>query len=99
MMLDLRRGPLSTTAAAVSSHEVSTARILRSDQARSAGRAIQPLGFQRFQDLLKTLLEAGRMNGVGPHDDGVLVVVGVVAAPTADHLEAELFVQPHRHLI
>jgi hypothetical protein len=49
MMFESARGPLSTTAAAVSSQEVSIARYLRAD----------PFDLERFEDLLETLLEAG----------------------------------------
>src|SRR5229473_2240731 len=57
------------------------------------------LGVDPLQVGLVRAPESGRMDGVGPHHDRVLSVVGVVALATADHLEAESLVHVHRVLV
>src|SRR5712692_6430663 len=53
-------------------------------------------GVDALQVHLVRAAKSGRVDGVRPHDDRVLAVVGVVALPPADHLEAEGLVHPHR---
>src|SRR5262249_27770716 len=75
---DSTRPPSSSTAAQVSSHDVSSARITRGGERGAAS------------------LGAGR---VLPHDQGVLAVVRVVAAPYPGGLKAETLVQPDRSCV
>src|ERR1039458_10461150 len=126
--------PSRTTAAAVSSHEVSMARMftLRTPSGGAArpsekrgsphatcriwsgrrsrawvfggGRRPHAHDVDALEDVDEVALECGRMQRVAPHHDRVLAVVGVVAAPPADRLEAEALVEPdgvpvaHPHL-
>src|SRR5579859_6588692 len=91
------RRPSSTTATEVSSQLVSMPRVrgplLMTRQGRVAAQA-GDVGLDPGEVVLERLPEARRVDGVRPHDDRVLSVVGVVAGPPADHLEAEVLVHP-----
>src|SRR5438067_8269369 len=88
------RRPSSTTATEVSSQLVSIPRVrLMTRQGRVTAEAGH-VGVDPGQVLLERLPEARRVDRVGPHDDRVLAVVGVVARPAADDLEAEVLVHP-----
>src|SRR5438093_1108326 len=62
--------------------------------AEAADLRVDPL-----QVRLVRLAEPRRVDRVRPHDDRVLAVVGVVALPPADHLEAEGLVHLHRVVV
>src|SRR5919201_379797 len=74
------RRPSSTTATPVSSHDVSIART-------------RTLLIQRGAQLRQAVAHRTLLEPLGPHDERVLVVVGVVPAPHAGAPETVLLVQ------
>src|SRR5216683_4347890 len=57
------------------------------------------VGVDPLQVGLVRAAESGRVDGVRPHHDRVLAVVGVVALAPADHLEAEGLIHAHRVVV
>src|SRR5579859_3151423 len=90
-----RRPPgRSSTAAAVSSHEVSMPRMRTIDGARSrAGLVAALVPLEGGPVPFVALLKRGFVDVAGPHDDRVLAVVAVVALADADVFEPVLAVQ------
>src|SRR5579862_5079085 len=95
---DCTNRPSSTTAAAVSSHEVSIPRMrmvtspaVRSFEHGGAGHA--PL------EAIEQRGVVGLVHLVGPHDQRVLAAVGVVALAHTDRGESESLVEPLRAVV
>src|SRR5215469_14051234 len=85
--------PSATTAAAVSSHEVSMPRMRAGEVTPSPALVVAQ---RRVETILEGVEAAGVVVGVDvvhPHDQGVLVGLGVVVLADAGGLEAELVVE------
>ena len=84
--------PSSTTAAAVSSHDVSMPRIARHHQRRAARTTVAP-GDAVARCASSSAAYSRLVDLVRPHHERVLVRLGVVALAHADRAEAEPAVQ------